>query len=147
MRFVLLLALASGIADAGPAETPYPKDAPAVWDKLFNAHDAADLAAQYSESVESMPFNAPAVRGRKAMQAEFARFFELNEKARHETNVVELLMGDGWAIERASYTLTFTPKGSNKEIVETGRHVVCRKMEGTDWLIAWELWNTDQPAR
>ena len=147
MRLALLLVLASGIANAGPAETPYPKDAPAVWDRLFNAHDAAALAAQYSDSVESMPFSAPTVRGRKVMQADFARFFEQNANARHETNVVELLMGDGWAIERASYTLTFTPKGSNKEVIETGRHVVCRKKEGTGWLIAWELWNTDQPAR
>ena len=43
----------------------------AEWDRLFNARDAAGLAAHYADDVVSMPFNAPTVQGRPALQAEF----------------------------------------------------------------------------
>jgi uncharacterized protein (TIGR02246 family) len=139
----LPLAAAEPPGTAGPA---YPQDAPAVRDRLFNQHDAAALAAQYAESATSMPFDTPSIQGRAALQADFAKFFAANAGARHETRVVEVLRGDGWAIERAEYTLTFTPEGSGKPVVETGRHVVCRRSEGGRWLIVWELWNRDKPA-
>ena len=92
-----------------------------------------------------MPFNAPTIHGRQALQVDFTKFFALNESARHETRVAEVLTGNDWAIERAEYTLTYTPRATGKRVVETGRHIVCRKKESGQWLIAWELWNTDQP--
>ena len=73
----------------GPAEVRYPQDAPARWDQLFDRHDAAGLAGEYSESAVSMPFYAPALNGRKALRADFEKFFAENDGARHETRVVE----------------------------------------------------------
>ena len=149
MLGAVLLALSCGGDTAGPSgsSTPYPEDASATWDRLFDAHDAAALAAEYSDTAVSMPYNAQTVTGRAALQAEFERFFVQNDGATHQTHVEELLHGNGWVIERASYTLTFTPKGQKGYVVETGRHVLCRKLEGAKWRIAWELWNTDQPAK
>jgi ketosteroid isomerase-like protein len=120
------------------------RSAGAEWDRLFNSGDAALLAALYAEDAISMPFNAPTVEGRHALQAEFDKFFAENA-GRHETLVDELLATDDWAIERARYVLTYTPRSTGIEVRETGRHIVCRKRHGDTWPIAWELWNTDTP--
>ena len=136
-------ACAPGHDTAGKAEPtdPYLKTAAAEWDSLFNARDAAKLAALYTEDALSMPVNAPTISGRQALQAEIENFFSDNT-GRHETVVDEILATGEWAIERAHYTLTFTPTGG-PEMIETGRHVMCRKKVDGRWLIAWEIWNTD----
>lgn len=134
-------------SSSGPSTLSYPLDSPARWDQLFDKHDAAALAGEYSESVVSMPFDAPDMNGRKALQADFEKFFAENDNARHETRVVQLLSGYQWVVERADYTLTYTPKASGKPVVENGRHVVCRKWEAGKWLIAWEIWNRVQPGK
>jgi ketosteroid isomerase-like protein len=102
------------------------------------------LAEQYAEDAISMPPNAPTVRGRKAILAEFEKFFRENEGG-HRTDVDEVLTGDGWAIERARYTMHIKPKTGGPEIVETGRHVMCRRKIGGNWLIVWEIWNSEAP--
>ncbi len=151
---LLLLGASFGARDVGGAQdapksaenTSYLRGAGAEWDSLFDARDATNLAALYSEDVISMPFNAPTMHGRKALQADFEAFFT-KYTGRHETLVDEILAHDGWAIERARYVLTFRPKAGGAEIRESGRHVVCRKRTNNRWQIAWELWNTDTPAQ
>jgi ketosteroid isomerase-like protein len=51
----------------------------------------------------------------------------------------------GLAIERAHYRLTYRPRAGGAEVVETGRHVECRRKIGGQWLIVTEIWNTDAP--
>jgi uncharacterized protein (TIGR02246 family) len=130
---------------ASTTDLAYLRTAPEEWDRLFNSQDSAKLAALYAEDATSMPFNTPTRRGRSAIQNDYEQFFA-QFTARHETFVDEILTHEDWAIERARYALTSTPKPSGPQIKETGRHVVCRrKVQGT-WLIVWELWNTDMPA-
>ena len=131
--------------NSAATDSEYLRNAGAQWDKLFNTRDTSSLASLYAEGAVSMPYNAPTVRGRKAIQAELDKFLSENT-GRHETSVEEVLIGDGWAIERARYTMTYTPKGAGTQIIETGRHVMCRKKVDGRWEIAWEIWNTDQPS-
>jgi uncharacterized protein (TIGR02246 family) len=126
------------------ANPPYPQQAAAEWDSAFNSRDVSRLVALYAQDVVSMPFNAPTVRGRPALQAEFEKFFQ-NNKGRHQTIVEENLVKDDWAIERARYTLSYLPTGASTMVVETGRHVMCRKRINGSWLVVWEIWNTDTP--
>jgi ketosteroid isomerase-like protein len=114
------------------------------WDRLFDARRAEDLAMLYAEEALSMPFNRADVRGRQALLAEFESFFAENDAARHETAIEEILVGDGWGIERARYTLTFMPKADGQPVTETGRHVMHRRMIDGRWQIVWEIFNTDQ---
>lgn len=132
--------------ETSQVDEQYLKEAGKEWDGLFNSGQIEALAALYSEDVISMPSNAPAIKGSKALKADFAKFFAENT-ARHETYIDEILRTDEFAIERARYVLTYRPKGGEAEVVETGRHVVCRKKRDGKWQIAWEIWNTDQPAR
>ena len=146
-----LLLLSSGCqtqratGGANTTDLVYLRTAPEEWDRLFNAQDAAKLAALYAEDATSMPFNTPTRRGRSAIQKDFEQYFA-QFTAKHETFVDEILEHEDWAIERARYTLTSTPKPSGPQRKETGRHVVCRRKINGAWLIVWELWNTDTPA-
>jgi uncharacterized protein (TIGR02246 family) len=147
-RAAILLLVALAAAACERAEPPVPdalRTAPAEWDRLFNAGDAAALAALYAENASSMPYDAPTLQGRQALETEFARFFSENT-GRHETLVDELIANDDWAIERARYVLTYAPRSGGPEARETGRHVMCRKKKDGTWQIAWELWNKDAPG-
>lgn len=123
------------------------KQATAEWDRLFNSGQASALAALYSPDLLSMPYDAPTVRGRPAQQAGFEEFFAENENARHETTVEEMLVTKEWAIERGRYKMTYTPRKTGIAIVETGRHVMCRRKVDGNWQIVWEIWNSDKPQK
>lgn|SRR5574341_1634776 len=125
------------------ADQDYLKNAGAEWDSLFNAGNATGLAALYAENIIYMPFNAPTIYERQALQVGFEKFFT-DYIAEHRTSIDEILTGENWAIERAHYLLTYTSKTSGNVTVETGRQVVCRKKIEGKWQIAWEIWNTDK---
>jgi len=123
------------------------RQAPAEWDRLFSSGQAAGLAALYSPDLVSMPYDSPSVRGRQAQQGTFEQFFADNENPRHETTVDEILATNEWAIERGRYTMTYTPRKTGIQMVETGRHVMCRRKVDGVWQIVWEIWNTDKPLK
>ena len=91
-----------------------------------------------------MPPNAPTMRGRQALQADFKSFFEANI-ARHETMVDEMVIEGSLAIERAHYRLSYRPRAGGTEVIETGRHLECRKKIDGKWQIVLEIWNSDTP--
>ena len=130
--------------DNSAADNEYLRNAGQEWDRLFNARDTSGLAALYADDAISMPYNAPTVRGRMAIQTEFNNFLAQNT-ARHETSVEEVLVKGDWAIERARYTMTYTSHATDAQVIETGRHVMGRQKVKGRWQIAWEIWNSDQP--
>jgi ketosteroid isomerase-like protein len=145
---LISLLLASGCQTADHARSGRPDEltrASQEWDRHFNAGDAAALTALYAENAVSMPPSLPTLQGRAALQRDFEGFFAINE-ARHETTVDEIIVEGGLAIERAHYRLTYRPRGGGAEVVETGRHVECRRRIGDQWLIVTEIWNTDAPS-
>jgi ketosteroid isomerase-like protein len=147
IALLMSLLLASSCQTGDPAVSGRPDEltrASQDWDRQFNAGDAAALAAFYAENAVSMPPNLPTLQGRSALQADFESSFAANE-ARHETSVDEITVESGLAIERAHYRLTYRLRAGGSEMVETGRHVECRRMIGGQWLIVTEIWNTDAP--
>jgi ketosteroid isomerase-like protein len=121
------------------------RQASVEWDGLFNSGETTKLAALYAEDAISMPPNAPTVRGRQALQADFKSFLDTNT-ARHETTVDGIVREGNLAIEHARYRLTYKPRsGVGTEVVETGRHLECRKKVNGKWLIVLEIWNSDTP--
>ena len=130
------------IGESNTADLSSLRTAPEDWDHAFDSNDAAKPAALYAEDAISMPENAPTVRGRRAIQAEFEKYFA-QYSARHETFVDEILTHQDWAIERGRFTVISTPKPSGPQSKLSGRHVVCRRKINGTWLIAWEIWNTE----
>jgi uncharacterized protein (TIGR02246 family) len=121
------------------------RQATAEWDRLFNTADAANLALLYAADAISMPPNSSTLKGRRAIQAEFESFFASNV-ARHETIVDEMLKEGNLAIEVARYRLTYSPRAGGTEVVESGRHLECRRKVDGEWKIVVEIWNTDTPV-
>ena len=113
-----------------------------VWDARFNSRDTEGLLELYAEDAQSMPFDARTVKGRRDLRAQFETLFAMNI-VRHETTPEEFLIGAGWAIERSRYTLVATPRSGGPTVTETGRHVNCWRLIAGEWLIVWEIWNTD----
>ena len=115
----------------------------AEWDARFNAGDAVGLSALYAVDAVSMPYDAPPLRGRAALRADFGSFFAVNTRQRHETHVEDVVISGDLAIERARYTLRYTPKNGTDEVVETGKHLECRRRINGRWQIIYEIWNRD----
>ena len=104
--------------------------------------DAARLMEFYSDSAVSMPFNRPALEGKPAIEADFRQFFE-SFTAEHHTTIVGLEISGDMAVERGRYRITVAPKGRGIPAQETGKHIVVRKRVNGQWMILWEIWNTD----
>jgi len=114
------------------------------WDRFFNAGEVASLVELYAEDAISMPPNAPTLRGRKALRADFESFLTANV-ARHETYVDEFLRDGNLAIERARYRFTYRSRAGGAEKNESGRHVQIRRRIDGKWRIVLEIWNLDTP--
>jgi ketosteroid isomerase-like protein len=115
------------------------------WDRSYNSGEVAKLAALYAEDAVSMPPNLPTLKGRRAVEADFQSFFSGNT-GHHETTVDAIVMDGDLAIERAHYRLAYKPRAGGAEVVETGRHLECRRKIGGAWKIVIEIWNVDTPA-
>lgn len=149
LNTVLLCSALFASAQAQPSAAPDSsvttlERAGVVWDSLFNSGNIEALTNTYAEDVTSMPFSAPTVHGRKALKAELEKFLAAYN-ARHETRIQEILTGENWAIELATYTMVFSPREGGAETIETGRHVMKRVKKDGKWFISWEIWNTDIP--
>ena len=93
----------------------------------------------------SMPPNLPALEGRSNIEAYFQDFFS-DFKAFHETKIISLEVSGDWAIERGSYEFAATPNDDTEGFQESGKHIVIRKKVENQWLVEWEIWNSDKPA-
>ena len=120
------------------------RQASVEWDRSFNSGEIAKLAGLYADDAISMPPNAPTILGRRALQAEFKSFLEANT-ARHETTVDGMTRDGSLAIERAHYRLIYKPRTGGAEVIETGRHLECRRKIDGRWQIILEIWNLDTP--
>jgi uncharacterized protein (TIGR02246 family) len=120
------------------------RQASTEWDRSFNSGDAAKLASLYAELAISMPPNNPTLQGRKALQADFESFFAANI-ARHQTTVDKIEMDRDLAIEAAHYRLSYRPRAGGAEVVESGRHLECRRKIDGQWRIVLEIWNSETP--
>ena len=115
--------------------------ASAAWDEAFNSGDLKRLVARYQEDAVSMPPGVPALRGHKAIRADFKGFFEGNAVEHRTVNAVRYAAGDT-VIERAEYTLTIRPKDGSAPIQEEGKHIVVyARQSDASWKVMWEIWN------
>jgi ketosteroid isomerase-like protein len=114
----------------------------------FSAGHMDTVAAMYVEDAEVLAPNAPAVSGRDNIRTFFADFAAMGTPTLSLT--VQAVSASGpHAVERGTYTLAFTP-GPNapREVTavnDTGKYLVHWVMEGGQWLIAHDIWNSDLP--
>ena len=110
------------------------------WMAAFNKGDAAALAALYAEDAYVLPAGAEMVKGRKAIQAFWAKAAQQLGDAKL-TTVDVMSLGPGAAREIG--TFSFKTKGQSPEAVVGKYAVVWRKIGGR-WLLATDIWNMNK---
>jgi ketosteroid isomerase-like protein len=148
MRRALLLAVVFFSACASA-------NAPGDTDAALTAHrrafadnarsgNAAGLAAGYAEDAILMPPNAPAMRGRAAIQQFWGGFLGLGKIDVVLTPEKFVASGDV-ATEAGKYDLTITPNGG-APIHDVGKYSETFRKTGSQWLTEIDIFNSDLPA-
>jgi uncharacterized protein (TIGR02246 family) len=110
----------------------------------ISGKDAAKVAAFYTEDATFNPPNEPPVRGRAAIQAWMQKMYDQGSASLALTPVESAVSGNiGYSYE--TYTFTFTPKGA-PPVVEKGKSVVVLKQVGGKWLLAHDIFSSNDPA-
>ena len=105
----------------------------------YNAKDAAKIASLYAEDAVVMPPNEPMVRGRANIQARLQR--EFKDGVKLQLTPTESTISGAQAFEAGTVTVTLPGGRTEKE-----KYLVVYKRVGTDWKIAFDIWNSDTPV-
>ena len=111
----------------------------------FQSGDVDQIIEFYAEDAVSMPPGFPISSGKEAIEADLRFFFEEFSLDREFTLVDYEVTGE-YATRTGEWTQTLTPKAGGDPIVETGRCVLGFKKVDDEWKVAWEIWNTEEPA-
>lgn len=135
-----VVAAAAAIAACTRAEQAVPKDAIAALETAFNRSDIAGCVAQYTEDAEIIAEDAPAVRGRQAIQEFFQG--QIAREIQFDTDTsVNIASGD-LGIEQGTYRVRNVEIGKD---VEYGEYLhVWRRTPDGDWRIFRTMFNVTQ---
>jgi ketosteroid isomerase-like protein len=114
-------------------------------ENAFQSGDVDRIIEYYAEDAISMPPGFPTSIGREAIEADLRFFFDEFTMDR-EFTLVDVDMRGDYATRRGEWTQILTPKASGEPIVEVGRCVLGFKKVNDEWKVAWEIWNTYEPA-
>lgn len=113
----------------------------------FNAKDAAKVASFYADDAVLMPPNQPIVKGRASIEADCKHAFEQGV-TNLQVRPMEVVIAGTHAFEAGTTSVTVQgsqSSGAGSSITESGKYVVIYKKVGSDWKIAYDVWNSDQP--
>ncbi|MGE5375462.1 MAG: YybH family protein [Bacteroidota bacterium] len=114
------------------------------WEKYFEEHDPAGLAALFTEDCIRMPQGAPATIGRAALEEayrqSFAEVWEAQAKVR--LNAQEIVVAGEYAFARGADTLLQDQDG--RQVLETGKWLfVYRRQPDGAWKYHWITFNSN----
>jgi ketosteroid isomerase-like protein len=110
----------------------------------FNQGHADIVAGFYAEQAHAMPPNEPVAVGREAIKTALGLFMAM--KAELKLTADAVVANGPLAIERGTYTVSFTPPGATAPVTDTGKYLVhWHQIEGK-WLLVDDIWNSNLPA-
>ena len=110
---------------------------------VFNAKDAAKVAALYTEDATINPPNEPAAHGRKGVQAWAQKSFDQGA-ANLVLTPTESAISGNIAYETGTYSLSLAAPGQ-KPATDKGKYVIVLKQTAGRWLISHDIYNSDLP--
>ena len=106
----------------------------------LNATDAVKLASLYTETATLMPPHEGTVKGRMAIQAWFQA--ALGRLGKIEIIPIKSSILAGEAFQVGNFKIT--PKDGSSP--RTFKYVLILNLVEGQWQIAYDIWNSDQPA-
>jgi ketosteroid isomerase-like protein len=106
------------------------------------------LMALMTEDVVLMPPNEPVLKGKAAVRAWYDQFLTQLRTSDLTITDREVLIGDEWATELATFEWALVPVAGVPASIDRGSYAqVWRREPDGRWLFARELWNsTTSPA-
>ncbi len=139
----VLLALLAGAGAVSAAEDA--RAAIEAVDKAFCAamgrSDAAAIAALYTTTAEVLPPGSEAVQGREAIRKIFQAGLDAGQKELTLTTLEVEAHGD-----TAHEVGTWTARGKDGAILDSGKYLVIWKNEGGQWRLHRHIWNSNAPS-
>ena len=137
---IAVVLVVSGVVQGQGKTDPVFNKFAAEWAAAYNAKDAAKLGGLYAEDAVYMPPDKPMVKGRPNIEAMFKTEFQ-GGFTNMRLMPIESAIAGSQGFEAGTATVT-APGGR----VENGKYLVVFKRVGSDWKIAYDINNTDQPA-
>ena len=106
----------------------------------FAARNAPAIAAMYSADAVVMPDRAAAVEGAANVQAFWQAFMD-SGAARLELSTDDIRGQGSSVVERGRFNV-FDASGHS---IGVGKYVVVWSRQGGEWMLTWDIWNTDAP--
>ncbi len=149
----ILLFVALTLSSCQPAAEQTEADVAAIqavakeWMPAVKAGDVARLVAMYTDDAVRMPPGAPAIAGKEVIKEAFRGLFEeFSAELTWPTGEEEIVVADGWAFHRDTYTVRLTPVAGGEVIEESGKVlVIFQQLPDGSWKHAREIWNRDNP--
>jgi uncharacterized protein (TIGR02246 family) len=118
------------------------------WRAAVEVGDVAGIVAIYTDDIVQMPPDAPANRGKQAIEEYYRAGLELFSigVTWPVEGTEEIIVADGWAFHLSEYIERFTPKAGGETIEVRGKIVeICQKRPDGSWKFAREIWNRNSP--
>lgn len=112
------------------------------WEKAYNAGNAEGVASLYDENAVLLPPGAPAVSGRAAIKAFFAKDTAESQKAGIVFTLGSKADG-GVSGDMGWQSGSYVAKDKAGKVVETGKYLSVSRKTGGKWLYVRDTWNAD----
>jgi len=136
---------ATGAYAQGNADTAAIGKVRAAYEKAAGVQDGAAIAKLYTADGVEMPPNAPAAKGRAAIEAyhkSFAQQFMMHGMTITATDTQ--VHGDT-AVDIGTYKQTLMAQKGGGMIDDKGKYIVLLKKEAGGWAITHAIYNSDNP--
>ncbi len=117
-----------------------------AFEKAAAAQDAAALARLFTPDGTEMPPNAPAAKGRAAIEAYHKAFAQQVMIHGFSLAATDTKVDGDTAYEAGTYKQTLRPMKGGGMVEDQGKYLVVLKKEaGGVWLLAYAMYNSDNP--
>ncbi len=143
--FALLAACSTTVTtyETGDAEAAI-RQADVDFAAALNAGDIAKAMTYYTDDAVVLPPNAPAFRGKAAIQ-QFWTAFLATAKFNVTLTPDTVMQSGDMATEVGHYDLKITPNGGGPTAMDTGKFAVTWKKVDGRWLIAVDMFSSNNP--
>jgi len=114
------------------------------WMARFRAADVPGSAKTVTDDVVLDPPNQPTVVGKQAFEAWTRSLFDMITVDEATATVDEVRVAGDWAVSRGRWHMRGRAGGA--PMADTTRYVLIWERRGGSWKIAYDIWNSANPA-